>query len=252
MNCCTRAHAHVFCITELHNFNEVFSCFLGSQACKKKRKCNILRHRCQIQVLFFQLFCARFWEYQIINAHTELREHSVLWSQYVWSTILGFFIINSKHQEAVSHVLLSYLLSSFPALLLSPQIAWVISPPNSLPLAVSKGSFIHTVPLAFHSIKTLPVLWFFKQAWVSKVPEREKKIQHNFTPLNLYNYTPTYVLGCLKLSGVVGKFLAICWIAKTHLGWIAQLCLSHFQWQPSLSQSESCTGVWLQSCVCFH
>lgn len=134
-----------------------------------------------------------------------------------------------------------------------PQIEWVISNPNSLPLAYSKGSFIHTVPLIFHSIKTLPVLWFFKQAWVSKVLERKKKTQHNFAPLNLYNYTPTYAFCCPKLSRVVGKFLAIRWIAKTQLGWIAQLCLSHFQWQPSLSQSESCSsGVWLQSCVCFH
>lgn len=82
---------------------------------------------------------------------------------------------NHKHQEAVFHVLLSYLLSSFPALLLFPQIAWVISPPNSLPQACSKGSFIHTVPLIFHSIKTLPVLWFFKQAWVSNVLEKKKK-----------------------------------------------------------------------------
>lgn len=181
-------------------------------------------------------------------------EQSILWSEYVWYSSLGFFIFNHKHQEAVFHVLLSYLLSSFPALLLFPQIAWVISPPNSLPLACSKGSFIHTVPLIFHSIKTLPVLWFFKQAWVSKVLEKKKKkTQHNFTPLNLYNYTPTYVLGCPTLSRVMGKFLGIRWIAKTHSGWIAQLCLSHFQWQSSLSQSESCSyGVWLQSCVCFH
>lgn len=82
---------------------------------------------------------------------------------------------------------------------------------------------------------------------------RKKKTQHNFTPLNLYNYTPTYVLVCSKLSRVVGKFLAIRWIAKTQSGWNAQLCLSHFQWESSLSQSESCSYVaCLQSCVCFH
>lgn len=161
--------------------------FLTHRHAKKKENATYWGTDVGLKCYFFQFFCARFREYQIINAHTELREHSILWSEYVWSTILGFFIMNSKHQEAVSHVLLSYLLSSFPALLLSPQIAWVISPPNSLPLAVSKGSFIHTVPLIFHSIKTLPVLWFFKQAWVSKVPEREKK--YNIISLPLTSIT---------------------------------------------------------------
>lgn len=69
-----------------------------------------------------------------------------------------------------------------------PQIAWVISNPNSLPLAYSKGSFIHTVPLIFHSIKTLPVLWFFKQAWVSKVLEK-KITTHNIISLPLTSIT---------------------------------------------------------------
>lgn len=171
MNCCTRAHVHVFCVTELHNFNDVYSVSFVQH----------IEAQMSDLLLFFQRFRSWLWEYLIIDAHTELMEQSILWSEYVWYSSLGFFIFNHKHQEAVFHVLLSYLLSSFPALLLFPQIAWVISPPNSLPLACSKGSFIHTVPLIFHSIKTLPVLWFFKQAWVSKVLEKKKQKTKNTT-----------------------------------------------------------------------
>lgn len=95
-----------------------------------------------------------------------------------------------------------------------PQIAWVISNPNSLPLACSKGSFIHTVPLIFHSIKTLPVLWFFKQAWVSKVLERKKT--HNIISLPLTSITihPRMPFVAQSSAGLWESFLRFAGLLK--------------------------------------
>lgn len=171
------------CVTELHNVTDVSSVSFvlpdlrlvsWLPGMQKRKKSNILKRRCQTLVLFFSTVLWMILKRSKWVMHTELKQDSVLWSEYVWYAIIGFFRINYKHQEAVfpCSAELSSVIFSVSAPFPSDSMSHFTS--KFSPTGLLKG-LIHTYcPTRFSLDKTLPVLWFFKQAWVSKVLEKKK------------------------------------------------------------------------------
>lgn len=136
--------------------------------------------------MLFELFCSLFWAYHAKKAHTVKRalnswvrmcvtRHHRIFPNQLQTSGSGFPCFAE----------LSYIIFSISAPFPSDSMSHFTS--KFSPTGFLKG-LLHTYcPTHFSLHKTLPVLWFFKQASVSEVLEKKKNIiSLPLTPITIH------------------------------------------------------------------